>query len=360
MIRSVGYPIIIDLGADFATGGQYAVEIDGSTVFVGMSFNQSVDIAPVLREYLNSEPRLNTFPDTEGLANGVVDDIYMAASVSVVGGIISVVTLDVNSGEVVVADYNHNAESIIHKSIYLTSEWVNNKIDPRMIFYVGVVSDLDGNNDVLISEDGSFDNIISADDGSTVITADDNSAIGGQVIEQITISRPLSSYIYSARFGGETGIMSVQARAGGEMTEPLILSWDDRCPRYAIYAVNRKGGITSLLCDGRPTESFGVKRFDVQTFYDRSNPVGRETRRVNTQTTRKWRLNTGKVGEQWAHCIDDIASSPKIVLHDLQTDRLYAVNCTDASIERKLRVNNRRRILEYTLNFDEAREEVRW
>ncbi len=129
--------------------------------------------------------------------------------------------------------------------------------------------------------------------------------------------------------------------------------------RYAVYAVNRSGGITHLICSGRPVESWNVKRFDISTGYDRSSQVSRETRRINTQSVRRWKLNTGYLSEEWSRDIDDVVTSPKVVLHDLVENRLLAVNCTETTIERKRKISNRRSVIEYTLNLEEARTEVR-
>lgn len=129
--------------------------------------------------------------------------------------------------------------------------------------------------------------------------------------------------------------------------------------RYALYAVNRRGGITHIVCEGKPLESYQKTNWDIDTDYNRLSEIGRGTRRMSVTSTRRWKLNTGYLTESEAKHIDDIVTSPRVVLHDLQEGRLFAVNSNDSTIERRTRASNGRKPIEYTLTFEEARIEIR-
>ncbi len=130
--------------------------------------------------------------------------------------------------------------------------------------------------------------------------------------------------------------------------------------KYAVYAVNRDGGITTCLFDGRSMESAGFSAFDIEINSLQPNyPTTRFTNRISTEGRRRWRLNSGKLFNEDGNDMVDIATSPRVWLHDLETDRLYAVNCVDSQVDKKRRINSPGEVINYTMTFEEARINVR-
>ncbi len=130
----------------------------------------------------------------------------------------------------------------------------------------------------------------------------------------------------------------------------------NECEQYAVYAVNRDGGFTSCLFEGRPTEATSFEAFDI--YNPRKNDL-RQVHRISTESRRRWTLHTSKVPDSDTEYMMGIATSTKIWLHDLRTDQIYPVICTDNQTTKRKKINTPRAIVIYTMTFEEARRNIR-
>lgn len=357
-IKAVGYPVIVDVGSD--DGAVYSIFIDDDLIFTGRSVDRLVDIAPILRDYINSERIIIDWPATAGLS-GTTEQL--SAGIAIITGvqdtnrsariyvdIDSEIVTDPTDGDHVVLDigdeannlhvandYNEDCQTDFAGYPYITSEFVRNEVDRRQILFLGANT---------TQASMTFAVTINGDTANGYVKTFNNPS----VILRTTL-----------------GIPEESAAVAFTVSNDPHGVWDRRdlallkCSRsrYALYAVNRRGGVTHLLMEGVPLQSYSRTDWDITTNYDRLSQTGRGVRRMATTVTRKWRLNTGLLTEDESAMIDDIVLSPRIVLHDLEAGRLFAVNSSDKNIERRTRRSNRNKPIEYTLNFEEARTETR-
>lgn len=362
-IRSVGYPILGDIGVD--VGLLYSIFLNSRLIYQGRSIDRIIDIAPLLRDYINSESIIIDWPrgiGTSNFSSQLSPFLYRVEGITVDSGYYvyilpdnpveihkitnDLVTTDPNnsgnngSNVVLVAnDYNESCISeLMQYTPRILSVFVNNKIDPRQIIFFGGYTD-----DITMT--------LSVDAGG-------QNTISHNFFSQFSGSNGQIRFILgnSANLGSQVNFQISSNYASKTLNIPIVPCYAER---YVLYAVNRMGGITHLLLRGRPLVSFSRSNFDIETQYDRLSQVGRSIRRIHTAINKRWELNTGYLSESEAFHIDDIVNSPKIVLHDLEENRLYAVNSANNTIERKTRIRNRQRLIEYTLNFTEARTEIR-
>lgn len=258
----------------------------------------------------------------------------------------------------VVNDYNNDAKTDFRAGLYNTTVFVGNKIDSRQIvfvsaYYLGGEPGTAPNElefDVHVNTEGGLDNEV-----VTVISEVDGGIASGLLSFQPSKAPGVSSNIRIALAGG------------GNHVPNYIKGWESididtlACTgiRYCVYCVNRMGGITSMLMNGKPLESYNRNDWDLNTGYNRLDETARGIKRIYTSTNRRWRLNTGVISEADAVHIDDIMNSPKIVLHDMVEDRLFAVNALDKAVVTQTRRSNGTQPIEYTLNFSEARNDIR-
>lgn len=126
------------------------------------------------------------------------------------------------------------------------------------------------------------------------------------------------------------------------------------CPhRYALYYVNKKGGLDSLLCYGRQVESWQSDRTQVRLYADRSNRKTFENQYIYQEIDKQYQLNTGLLSDDNARKIDNLIYSPKVFIHDLQEDTITSCVITDNSYTMKSRRNDAR--VFYTINVQESK-----
>lgn len=357
VIRSVGYPIIVDLGVD--TGGEFSIYVNALKVFTGRSIDRYVDISGLLRDYANAEAIILDMPNGIGLPGAsfqsnatvhVVTGVHLAEYsrvqilpndyvATILGGDTDFVVVS-NENAVaditlfVANDYNDDCIGSMAGEGYFTSVFIGGKVDPRQICFFAANTSEASLRLSITGGGGIVSYMARRTGGGTSVIG---RYIAGDDIDTITadILTPTA-----------TAAMSVDVAPclGG---------------RYVLYAINKRGGITHAVMQGRPLESFTRKNFDIETDYNKLSPVGRSVRRIQATTTRKWRLNTGIMNERDAAHMDDIINSPRVVLHDLDAGRLFAVNPTDTSVDRQTRKSNARRPIEYTINVEEARKNIR-
>lgn len=358
MIKAVGYPVYVDTGSD--AGAIYSIYVDGELIFTGQSVERIVDIAPLLRDYLNSERIVLDWPTGAGLVNATAQLSAGIAKITGVLGADNTARIYVGIGEEVVTDpadgdhvvidlgddaavyvandYNEDCRTDFSGYPYITSVFVRNEVDRRQICFFGANTS---------QAEMRFDVKINGDEAAGFAATFNNPSVIVRSTLSIADSDP--------------------ATLSFDVLNPAGLAWESlalklspcRRYRYALYAVNRAGGVTHIVCEGKSLQSYTKSNWDIITDYNRLSQTGRGERRMSVSSTRRWRLNTGYLTEAEARHIDDLVTSPRILLHDLEAGRLFAVNSNDSSIERRTRESNGRKPIEYTLTVEEARTEIR-
>lgn len=108
------------------------------------------------------------------------------------------------------------------------------------------------------------------------------------------------------------------------------------CPnRYAIYYMNKAGGLDYLICSARATDRYSTARTNARLYNDGTNRLSFENTRVYQDITKQYTLNTGWISEERAQNIDHLVFSPKAFIHDLENDTLTACMVDDTSFTLK-------------------------
>lgn len=133
----------------------------------------------------------------------------------------------------------------------------------------------------------------------------------------------------------------------------------DRCKnRYVLYYLNKYGGIDSLIIKGQYRESFNNDSFRIDTFYDRSEPSNFQRRVIQNTAVRRWEFNTGTLNDEQAAKIDHLLLSPRIWVHDLETNLKFAANTSSQNFSVNKFIDDRRQPY-YTINLEQSQDIIR-
>ncbi len=353
-MRSVGTNISIVFDR---IGTPYQIAVDGEVILSAYNSTGWADIAPVLRDYLNSSHidigsigvegggsfAVNPYTAFQNRQFVLVEVDQTRSPVAVnvstqIPADLSYDPYDINRF-LVTNDYNWRSETTVPDVLRLTSRIVGGRADSRQFLFISAKSLTPG---ITICKTYG-----AAGQDSTCHSYASMQALEGFRISNIACP----------------STMRIQVSPSGSTTEYDGQDVRILCgcrQKYAIYAVNRDGGVTTCLFDGRSMESAGFSAFDIETNSLQPNyPTTRLTNRISTEGRRQWRLNSGKLLNEDADDMVDIATSPRIWLHDLETDRMFSVNCTDSQVDKKRRINTPGEVINYTMTFEEARVNIR-
>lgn len=140
---------------------------------------------------------------------------------------------------------------------------------------------------------------------------------------------------------GVSGINLSQAKPSGSVGATITVGGYQykilrECPnRYAIYYVNKYGGLDYLICNARCTDRFSTDRTNARLYNDGTDRLSFENTRVYQDIIKQYTLNTGWISEERALNIDHLIFSPKAFIHDLENDTVTACFVDDTSITLK-------------------------
>lgn len=136
---------------------------------------------------------------------------------------------------------------------------------------------------------------------------------------------------------------------------PIVYS--SGCERYTLYWVNRLGGRSQLLIEGKTRETHTNNFTRFKTNYDRTRPESFENRTILNNEVKSWQLFTGALDDFQSRDMDDLFTSPKVWLHDHDIDRIYSVTIED----RNMRILNRENdhMFVYEINVSQAQDMLR-
>lgn len=171
-----------------------------------------------------------------------------------------------------------------------------------------------------------------------------------------------SKYILNTNYYHLLGVRMDDLVAGdtvelqkGTTEEPLLFTVVAPCRnRYALYYVNRAGGLDALLCSGRAVRTPSSTVTDVKLYNDRREFRLWETKRIDQQIKTTYELNTRLLRDSEVEGIEQLVFSPKVWIHDLQKDVIKSVVVQDKSYtERNYRTDD---MFGYTITVAESHE----
>lgn len=127
--------------------------------------------------------------------------------------------------------------------------------------------------------------------------------------------------------------------------------------RFALYYVNKYGGLDSLLCSGKAVEAFNSKYTPFRQYSDRTVRTGFADVKLGQEIEKRYALNTGLLNDDGASKIDHLIYSPKVWIHDLEKDTITSCLIEDSSYTVKNYRNDR--VVQYAINVSESQVYLR-
>lgn len=128
--------------------------------------------------------------------------------------------------------------------------------------------------------------------------------------------------------------------------------------RYALYYVNKYGGLDSFLFEGRVIESYNPSNIDVSLYNDRGNRQDWEQKRIYREIDKQYELHSGfVVSDEYSRRIDNLKNAVKVWIHDLEMDTVTSCLIIDSTF----RVEEKRYsgMIQYTVNVKESQKQIR-
>lgn len=301
---SAQYPIIHTLsGAPDNTSMPYAILIGTEPVYSGKVYSRDggsveINISPIIRQYLEVFPEyINLSEAFSGALPG--DNLIQPTQTFIVESDYGTASYNVGY------DYN--------------KEWVKDQPNSRCL-NLPVTNLIDPRQFIGVSSVGNY---------STSYFI--NGSSGGQ----ITVTGTTSYGAFQRRvssFNLSTGDKLTFVNNGVSMEYELV----KECPnRYSLIYVNSMGGLDYLLCSGRSERSWTPSRIDIRSYPESEESQQFEQRRIHSDISQRYNLNTGLIGEKGSGNIEEFINSPKVFIHDLDTDIVRSVIVNTSSVTEK-------------------------
>jgi len=301
-ILSVKYPIVYTAAtADY----DYGIYEGSQQIYAGYCYGKEVDISPVLQSYMNAD--LVSLPSEADMTSGFkLETGSFVRSFTIRAGSASQTYLVAN-------DYNDQYITE-YDATYITSGSVTGVYHPGSLFFADV----------------------NAPGGSTTIV------VNGTTRAVNATSGHLTAY-------------NVNTLTIAGKVIPIQKSGD--CVRFSLYWVNRLGGRSQLLLEGKSTEKYASSFTQYETSYQKTDPKSFQTRTIVNTVSRSFVLRTGLLTDEQSEKMDDLFTSPKVWLHDHENNQILSVCVTDKNMTRKTRKNDR--MFTYTINATQAQTHIR-
>lgn len=164
---------------------------------------------------------------------------------------------------------------------------------------------------------------------------------------------------------GASGITLTQAATTGAVGSTVTVGGhrfkvlEDCRSRFALYYVNKFGGLDYLLTSGkRYVESWNPQRTDAKLYDNRGDRMDFQQTRVYQEIDHQFRLNTYWIEDEFADRIDHLIYSPKVWIHDLDKNTVTSCLITDAGYNAK---NQRQdNLISYRINVKESQKQLRF
>lgn len=357
MAYTCGYPIYHQFTVNNVNNAiSYTIELNGTQIYSGKVFgtntaeNVQIDISDIAREYLSARwDDLNIqVSDRIVTAFGLAQNRYPFGTFRVIS--------DNNIGGVPYVDYqicyDYNQEYDLTTEVLDYFDYpVSLFADPRQIVFL---------------------NVRSLNLGGTGAITQYRININGEIIDNDLIN--VNAYtagvfnLLNANVGVTDRVRIISSNANGTLhyTDYTIL---EQCPnRYAVYYVNLRGGLQSLLCYGKYTESIQSDKFEPRLYADRTDRKRFEKYPVNQFILKRYTLNTGIIYPQKGRRnvnfvsgnpenIIHLITSNKIWIHDLDNNTITACRLLENSYDvKRFRFD---RPLNYTFTLEESKQYYR-
>lgn len=329
MIYSCNYPVIHALNI---TGINqlidYTVSFGGNPVYSGRvhpfedSGTVEIDISEICRNFL--EPLYEDIINFSGATD--LSEVPYTDKLTTIGDF--TVSSDNSPDATYKVAYDYNTDYISElPDIALINEPVSNKVDPRQRLYFTAYS----------NGEMSFTLNINGQQADTKSITSDVYVNYGVNLNEFALSK-----------GDKVSLGTVRD------FEVIPICQN----RFALYYVNKYGGLDSLLLTARAIEGYNAQDTDVKLYNNRANRRDWEQKRIYSEINKTYQLNTGFIiHRNDSRLIDHLFNSPKVWIHDLEQDTITSCLILDRTVQ----VAEKRYdgLVNYTINVVESQQQIR-
>lgn len=329
-IYNCGYPIYHTISNPGSEYQDYSISTGGRTVYTGRIYFRSpsdaserIDLSPIFREYVDV-----LYEDISFTTSGVYN---LPKSADGVGSITAFTVTDSLGTVTYNVIYNYNTEYIgSSPDSGDIREPITFEVDPRQDLFACGYSNV---GTAVYSMTTSKDNVSGGSGAS--------GAISGLCVN-------LSAYPLEA---GDTVNM---VALGTTITYNVVHPCKNR---FALYYVNKYGGLEALLCSGRANEGWNRNDINVELYNDRLNRFDFEQKTLRSDIQHTFELRTGFVPEGHERYIDNVVNTTRCWLHDFDRDIIFSCQITDGSFTAEEKRYNK--TLRYNFNVRESQKQLR-
>ena len=134
----------------------------------------------------------------------------------------------------------------------------------------------------------------------------------------------------------------------------------DRCTNtnYAVYYINRYGGWSWMLFQGKNLKTDKTKQSTYKMDFD--NNVGTEfnTKVYQNDITETWQLTSDYLTDKQSELLKHLYSSPLVYLHDLKEDKVMSVIVDTKSFDYKTYRNQGRKMFTHTIKVNSSQTKI--
>lgn len=327
MVYSTAYPLYVTLTGTSGTIIEYSLSIKGKNIFNGkvvlIENSAEINIMDKIRNYLET-----FYEDVIGNSVGLISLPVRNNIGSLIEATFS--TASFTSTYKIAYDYNSNRIQELPNTRFL-NEPIDRRVDPRQIIGISGY-----NIDSTYTYSSYINGVISASNSTNA-----SDAIKWYKLDLSNLKLNVNDVVTLSGWGG-----SIEFR----VIEPCS-------SRFAVYYVNKYGGLDSLICSGKATESYNTERTDVRLYTNNLHAASFEKKRIAQEITKKYALNTGLLTDAEGKRIDHLMSSPKIWLHDLESEDI--ISCMVDATSYQIKTSENDSLVSYSFNIYESKPYIR-
>lgn len=126
---------------------------------------------------------------------------------------------------------------------------------------------------------------------------------------------------------------------------------------YSLYYLNKCGGYDTMLFNGASLKSDTITNSEYTT--NQFNMHKHSLIQYEKRIVQQWQLKSSILNDKQSELMNHLLTSPQIWLHDLEKDEIVPVVINDTTAQYKLRSNNARKPIQYTLTVKSSKVNYR-
>lgn len=291
---SPNYPIIHTFsGGSVATPMPYSILIGTTVIYTGKVYSPdgsevSVDIAPITREYL--EVFAEDLPLKSEFTSGFPSNNLIASR--------NTFTVQSDFGSAAYdVGYNYN------------KEWVS-ELGDSLNLNLPIQTDIDPRQFIGLSAFGMTTFEYSINDGPSQV---------------ISVTSPSAYASFQRRVSSLSSTPGDKITLSNNGVSHNFKVVPECSNTYSLIYVNSLGGLDYLLVRGKASRSYSVARYDSRDYMMNSDSLQFEQRRIHSDIHQHYDLNTGMILPLGLKNISELIYSPKVWIHDIESDDIRAV-----------------------------------